>query len=268
MGAGKTTVGALLAEPGPSRPATPTPTSRPRRAAPSPTSSSTRARRTSARWSAPRSPTALAAHDGVLALGGGAVLDPGTRALLAGHAGGLPAGRPQRRGEAGRAGQRPAAAARQRPRPDQGAARRAHAGLRVASPSLVVDTDGRTPEDVAARDRGGAGMSDGSRRTAGGRRRASPCCTSAARRRTTSWSGTGLAGRLPQLLGDGVQRVGVVFPEGARRPGPPVLDALAGVVRGHWRCRSRTASAPRRPRWRRSAGRRSARPASPAPTRS
>jgi shikimate kinase len=28
---------------------------------------------------------ALAAHDGVLALGGGAVLDPGTRALLAGH---------------------------------------------------------------------------------------------------------------------------------------------------------------------------------------
>ena len=28
---------------------------------------------------------ALAEHDGVLALGGGAVLDPGTRALLAGH---------------------------------------------------------------------------------------------------------------------------------------------------------------------------------------
>jgi shikimate kinase len=29
--------------------------------------------------------TAVAAHDGVLALGGGAVLDPSTRALLAGH---------------------------------------------------------------------------------------------------------------------------------------------------------------------------------------
>ncbi|WP_189930700.1 shikimate kinase [Streptomyces sulfonofaciens] len=29
--------------------------------------------------------TALAGHDGVLALGGGAVLDPGTRALLAAH---------------------------------------------------------------------------------------------------------------------------------------------------------------------------------------
>ena len=28
---------------------------------------------------------ALATHDGVLALGGGAVLDPGTRELLAGH---------------------------------------------------------------------------------------------------------------------------------------------------------------------------------------
>ena len=50
------------------------------RAERSPTSSSTTARRTSARWSAPRWRAALAEHDGVLALGGGAVLDDGTRA--------------------------------------------------------------------------------------------------------------------------------------------------------------------------------------------
>ncbi len=51
----------------------------------SPTSSSTPARRTSASWSAAAVADALAEHDGVLALGGGAVLDAATRELLAGH---------------------------------------------------------------------------------------------------------------------------------------------------------------------------------------
>ena len=40
--------------------------------------------------------------------------------------------------------------------------------------------------------------------------------------------GTGLAGRLPQLLGESVQRVGVVFPEGLLDLARPVLDLLAG----------------------------------------
>ena len=40
--------------------------------------------------------------------------------------------------------------------------------------------------------------------------------------------GTGLAGRLPQLLGESVQRVGVVFPEGLLGLARPVLDLLAG----------------------------------------
>ncbi len=36
-------------------------------------------------WNAPRWPTALAEHDGVLALGGGAVLDPTPGGSLTGH---------------------------------------------------------------------------------------------------------------------------------------------------------------------------------------
>ena len=68
-----------------SRPATPTPTSRPRPDARSPRSSSRRASRASASWSTPRSRPRWTTHDGVLALGGGAVLDPRTEAALAGH---------------------------------------------------------------------------------------------------------------------------------------------------------------------------------------
>ena len=58
---------------------------------PSPTSSSTRARRTSARWSATRSRARWPSTTGVLALGGGAVLDDGTRAAAGRPHGGLPA---------------------------------------------------------------------------------------------------------------------------------------------------------------------------------
>ena len=83
---GKTTVGALLAEAlGRGRSATPTTTSRRARAAASPTSSSTTARRTSARWSARRWPPRWPSTTACSPLGGGAVLDEDTRALLAGH---------------------------------------------------------------------------------------------------------------------------------------------------------------------------------------
>ena len=76
---------------------------------------------------------ALATHEGVLSLGGGAVLDPATRELLAGHTVVFLQRRPVRGGQAGRARQRAPAAARQRAGADQGAARRAHA--RSTSPS-------------------------------------------------------------------------------------------------------------------------------------
>ena len=72
-------------------------TSRHGRASRSPTSSSTTARRASASWSAAAVAAALAEHDGVLALGGGAVLTRRPARLLAGHTGGLPRRRPRRR---------------------------------------------------------------------------------------------------------------------------------------------------------------------------
>ncbi len=92
---------------------------------------------------------ALAAHDGVLALGGGAVLDPDTRALLSGHTVvflrvglseavkrvGLGVGRPMLLG---------------------GVRARIKALLDERTPvyesvaAYVVETDERTPDDVAA----------------------------------------------------------------------------------------------------------------------
>ena len=74
---------------------------------------------------------ALAEHDGVLALGGGAVM-AGRQPGRAGRAPGrLPAGRARGRRGPGRAGGLAPAAAGQRARHDEGAARRAHSGLRV-----------------------------------------------------------------------------------------------------------------------------------------
>ena len=110
---------------------------------------------------------ALAEHDGVLALGGGAVLDPATRELLAGHpVVFLRVGLADAVKRVG-LGQRAAAAARQRARPDQGAARRA-TPVYEAVATLVVDTDGRTPTRSPREVVGGAGDDHDPR----GRRRA------------------------------------------------------------------------------------------------
>ena len=115
--------------------------------------------RTSAPSSAAAVADALAEHDGVLALGGGAVLDPGTRSAAGRPPRGLPAGRAQRRRQAGRAGQRrgrccSATSAAGSRRCSTSAPRSTS-----RSPRCVVDTDGRTPEEVAGEIRGGAGMS-------------------------------------------------------------------------------------------------------------
>jgi shikimate kinase len=91
---------------------------------------------------------ALATHDGVLALGGGAVLDAGTRELLAGHdvvflrvglsdavkRVGLGTSRPLLLGNV--RGQIKALLDERTP-------------IYESVASVVVDTDGRTPEDVA-----------------------------------------------------------------------------------------------------------------------
>ncbi len=92
---------------------------------------------------------ALASHDGVLALGGGAVLDPETRERLAGHPVvflrvglseavkrvGLGAGRPMLFGNV---------RARIKALLDE------RTPIYESVATEVVDTDGRTPEDVAA----------------------------------------------------------------------------------------------------------------------
>ena len=92
---------------------------------------------------------ALATHDGVLSLGGGAVLDPATRSLLEGHTVvflrvglseavkrvGLGVGRPLLLGNV---------RSRIKALLDE------RTPIYEAAATLVVDTDGRTPDEVAA----------------------------------------------------------------------------------------------------------------------
>jgi shikimate kinase len=91
---------------------------------------------------------ALATHDGVLALGGGAVLDPTTREELAGHAVVfLRVGLSDAVKRVGLGSGRPLLLGNVRGRIKTLLDERTPVYESVAT--LVVDTDGRTPEDVA-----------------------------------------------------------------------------------------------------------------------
>jgi shikimate kinase len=91
---------------------------------------------------------ALAAHDGVLALGGGAVLDPGTRELLAGHdVVFLRVGLADAVKRVGLGTSRPMLLGNVRGRIKALMDERTPVYESVAT--VVVDTDGRSPEDVA-----------------------------------------------------------------------------------------------------------------------
>jgi shikimate kinase len=91
---------------------------------------------------------ALAEHDGVLSLGGGAVLDPGTRARLAGHdVVFLRVGLSDAVKRVGLGTSRPLLLGNVRGRIKALLDERTPVYEAVAT--LVVDTDGRTPEDVA-----------------------------------------------------------------------------------------------------------------------
>jgi shikimate kinase len=91
---------------------------------------------------------ALARHDGVLALGGGAVLDPGTRDLLAGHdVVFLRVGLSDAVKRVGLGTSRPMLLGNVRGRIKTLLDERTPVYESVAT--LAVDTDGRTPEDVA-----------------------------------------------------------------------------------------------------------------------
>ena len=91
---------------------------------------------------------ALAGHDGVLSLGGGAVLDPGTRALLDGRpVVFLRVGLSDAVKRVGLGSGRPLLLGNVRSRIKALLDERTPVYESVAS--LVVETDGRTPEDVA-----------------------------------------------------------------------------------------------------------------------
>jgi shikimate kinase len=91
---------------------------------------------------------ALATHDGVLALGGGAVLDAGTRELLAGHeVVFLRVGLSDAVKRVGLGTSRPLLLGNVRGQIKALLDERTPVYESVAS--VVVDTDGRTPEDVA-----------------------------------------------------------------------------------------------------------------------
>jgi shikimate kinase len=91
---------------------------------------------------------ALAEHDGVLALGGGAVMDPGTRELLAGHdVVFLRVGLADAVKRVGLGTSRPMLLGNVRSRIKTLLDERTPVYESVAT--LVVDTDGRSPEDVA-----------------------------------------------------------------------------------------------------------------------
>ena len=91
---------------------------------------------------------AIATHDGVLTLGGGAVLDPGTRELLAGHdVVFLRVGLADAVKRVGLGTSRPLLLGNVRGRIKTLLDERTPVYESVAT--LVVDTDGRTPEDVA-----------------------------------------------------------------------------------------------------------------------
>jgi shikimate kinase len=92
---------------------------------------------------------ALATHDGVLSLGGGAVLDPGTRDLLAGHdVVFLRVGLSDAVKRVGLGSSRPLLLGNVRGRIKALLDERTPIYESVAT--LIVETDGRTAEDVAA----------------------------------------------------------------------------------------------------------------------
>ncbi|NYD42079.1 3-dehydroquinate synthase [Nocardioides panaciterrulae] len=165
---------------------------------------------------------ALSEHDGVLALGGGAVLDPETRERLAGHrVVFLRVGLADAVKRVGLGSSRPLLLGNVRGRIKALLDERTPIYESVAG--LVVETDGRTPEDVAREVL--AALADG---PASGEPHAADTVLPV--RGAAPYDvvvGTDLAGRLPELLGSGVQRVAVVLPETLEQLAEPVLRTLA-----------------------------------------
>jgi shikimate kinase len=92
---------------------------------------------------------ALTEHDGVLSVGGGAVLDPQTRTALAGHrVAYLVVSPPAAAKRVGLARDRPLLVGA--PRQQLGALLKARAPLYTEVATMLIETDDRSPDDVAA----------------------------------------------------------------------------------------------------------------------
>ena len=170
---------------------------------------------TSASWSAAAVADALAEHDGVLALGGGAVLDPGDPRAARPATASSSCGSGSPTPSSGSGSARPGRCCSATSAAGSSSCSTSAPRSTRRSPTHVVDTDGRDAR---------RGRRPRSRRSRGWRAGVSrPGCTSAARRRTTSWSGSGA--RSTRLPGDARRRRAAgspsSSPDDAAQPGRP-----------------------------------------------
>jgi shikimate kinase len=197
---------------------------------------------------------ALATHDGVLALGGGAVLDPETRELLAGHdVVFLRVGLSDAVKRVGLGTSRPLLLGNVRGRIKTLLDERTPVYESVAT--LTVETDGRDPQEIA----------DEIVAALGARARARPSSGSPARRRTTSSSATASPTGCPPCSATASPVWRSCTP---RAWSPTTSSRRSSATTTSSASRFLTGSVPRRPPSPPDAGRSSARPDSPDPTRS
>ncbi|MEU1090566.1 3-dehydroquinate synthase [Streptomyces sp. NPDC005892] len=176
---------------------------------------------------------AVAAHTGVLALGGGAVLDADTRALLAGHAVvylSMDVEEAVKRVGLGTA--RPLLAVNPRRQWREMMELRRHLYEEVAR--VTVATDDRTPEEIAREILDALELPE--RDTTPGREKTAMTEQAPTRIQVAGTAGSDpyevlvgrqLLGELPRLIGDRAKRVAVLHPEALAETGEAVREDLA-----------------------------------------
>lgn len=176
---------------------------------------------------------AVAGHTGVLALGGGAVLDEGTRALLAGHAVvylSMDVEEAVKRVGLGTA--RPLLAVNPRRQWREMMELRRHLYEEVAR--VTVATDDRTPDEIAREIVDALELPE--RDTTPGREKTAMSEQAPTRIQVAGTEGSApyevlvgrqLLGELPKLIGDRAKRVAVLHPEALAETGEAVREDLA-----------------------------------------
>ncbi|MGW2278963.1 3-dehydroquinate synthase [Streptomyces sp. NPDC001770] len=176
---------------------------------------------------------AVAGHTGVLALGGGAVLDEGTRALLAGHAVvylSMDVEEAVKRVGLGAA--RPLLAVNPRRQWREMMELRRHLYEEVAR--VTVATDDRTPDEIAREIVDALELPE--RDTTPGREKTAMTEQAPTRIQVAGTEGSApyevlvgrqLLGELPKLIGDRAKRVAVLHPEALAETGEAVREDLA-----------------------------------------